>query len=167
MAKFKLIKKGWTLVELIIVVLIISVISLGIPQLISQIYRFYRINTLNMELQQEARIIMELISKDLRHARSSTITIDSLSGQPYYSRISFVTIKGSSVTYYQEGRNLIRISGIHRKTLSKNLYYLAFAFPQSYDLSIVSVSFTLEKYLYQLQYKALHMASEKIRVMNE
>ncbi len=159
--------KGWTLVELIIVVMIIGVISLGIPQLVSQIYKYYRINTLNIELQDEARTIMDFISRDLRQARSSTITIDSLSGQPYYSRINFLTIQGSSVSYYQDGRHLIRIYGSHRKTLTKNLYYLAFAFPQSYDMGLVSVAFTLEKYLYQFQYKALHMASEKIRVMND
>jgi len=148
------------------VVLIISVIAGSLPQLIRQVYRFYVINNLNSELQQEARIIMEFITKDLRQAQNITITIDSLSGQPHYSRAGFTTIKNNSVTYYQNGRNLIQTVGSRRKTLTKNLYYVSFTFPQSYDMTIISVSFTLEKYLYEMQYKALHMASEKVRIMN-
>ncbi|MBU0952398.1 MAG: prepilin-type N-terminal cleavage/methylation domain-containing protein [Elusimicrobia bacterium] len=159
-------KNGFTLIELLTVVALLGILSLGLPKMINEIYKFYKINTVTLELQQESRILMDFISKDLRQAKNSTITIDSLSGQPYYSRINFVTIDNSSVTYYQNGRNITRIKNIYTKIMTKNLRYVAFAFPQSYDMALISVSFTLEQNLYDLQSKALHMASEKVRVMN-
>ncbi|MBI4669032.1 MAG: hypothetical protein HY747_07575 [Elusimicrobia bacterium] len=58
-------------------------------------------------------------------------------------------------------------SGSNQKLLSKNLRYLAFTFPKSDDLGILSVAMTLEKVIYlKDSTMALHMASEKIRIMN-
>lgn len=159
--------KGWTLVELMAVMVIIGILYLGFPKLLSDIYKIYRITTINMELQQEGRELMIIMTKDLRHAKKSSIVIDRLAGQPYYSRIRFETITGSSVTYYQEGRNLVMLKDNIRKIMTKDVSYLAFTPPKSYDLSLISIAFTIEKYLYELQYRALHMASEKVNIMND
>jgi hypothetical protein len=109
---------------------------------------------------------MAIINRNLRQAQSNTIRIDQASGQPYYSRLSFTRVQGDAITYYQQGTSLIQEDSNISRTLSKNLRYLAFAFPRSDDLTIISVSITLEKSIYEGKTKALHMASEKVRVMN-
>ncbi len=43
---------------------------------------------------------------------------------------------------------------------------MAFTFPRSDQLSILSVSMTLQENIYQGRTKALHMASEQVQVMN-
>jgi len=53
------------------------------------------------------------------------------------------------------------------QVLSSNLRYLAFAAPRSDDLTIVSVSLTLEQEITELRTKALHMASEHVMIMND
>jgi hypothetical protein len=70
------------------------------------------------------------------------------------------------VRIYQSGSRLIMTQGNVSTTLSKNLAYLAFTFPRSDDMTIVSVSMTLKESIYGGMTKALHMASERVRVMN-
>lgn len=161
-------KKGWTLVELIIIVVMFGVLSLSISSLFLQIWRFYRITHVQKELQEEARTIMEVITRHLRNARSDTIVISRFNNQqPPYSKIDFYTIDGSTVSYYQINRTLYqKVGNMSPKILSRNVTYFAVVFPKSYEMNIVSIAITLERYLYDVRRKALHMASEKVMVMN-
>ncbi len=158
-------RKGYTLVELMIVVAIIGIISSLAPNLYKQVRKFFFLNSVRVELQRDARNVMYIVTRRLRQAQSATMTIDQDVNQPYYSRLNFTDINGDAYTYYQSGKSLYMIDGSTR-VLAKNLRYLSFALPRSDDLGIVSVSFTLEKAIYEGQTKALHMASERVRVMN-
>lgn len=160
-------KKGWTLAELMIVVSIFSILSLAVSSLLLQIWRFYRISSVQKELQEEARTIMEMITRNLRNACQSSITIRRHdNSQPHYSRIDFTTVDGKSVSFYQINRSLYQKIGNSTKLLSKNITYFAVIFPRSYEMNILSVGLTLERDLFDLKKKALHMASEKVMVMN-
>ena len=159
-------KKGYSLVELMLVTATVGTLALIAPKFIKQMSQFFILSQTRIALQQEARAAMALITKDLRQAQSSTIQISQASSQPPYSRIRFTTIDGRTVSYYQSGTKLIMQSGTTNTKLSDNLRYLAFTFPRSDDMTILSVATTLEKSIYQGLTKALHMASERVRVMN-
>jgi len=159
-------RRGYTLTEAMLVVAILGVLATIGPGILLQVNRFFILSRARSDIQREARASMYVINRNLRQAQSSTIVIDCVSGQPYYSRITFTKIQGTTISFYQSGKNLIQSSGNNAKTLSKNLRYLAFAFPRSDDMTIVSVSLTLEESIYQAQTKALHMASERVRIMN-
>ncbi|MEK6542822.1 MAG: hypothetical protein AABZ44_00075, partial [Elusimicrobiota bacterium] len=96
----------------------------------------------------------------------STLVIDQSTNQPYYSRITFTNIQGTSISYYLTGTKLIQLTSGKIMTLSENMRYLTFTFPRSDDMTIVSVSMTLEKTLFDGRVKTLHMTSEKVMVMN-
>lgn len=151
-----------------IVVAIVGAIASMAPTIISQTTKFFILNKTKLELQQQARAAMYIITRELRQAQSSTIVIDRAAGQFHYSRIRFTKVGGQTHTYYQSGTNLIMIVGTNNTTttVTKNLAYLAFTFPRSDDMTIISVSMTLQQQIYGGQYKALHMASERVRVMN-
>jgi len=157
---------GYTMVEIMMVIAIIGVMALIAPNFITQLNRFFILSRARIELQQEARAAMTIMTKDIRQAQNSTIRIDNGTGQPSYSRIRFTTIDGRTIQYAQNGVNLVMTTGTRNNTLTKNLRYLAFTFPRSDDMGILSVSITLEKAIYQGLTKALHMASERVRVMN-
>ncbi len=163
--KIKNNKAAYTLIEMMIVVAIVGIIASVAPNMYKQVRRFFFLNTVKIELQRDARAVMYLVTKRLRQANSTTIVIDQVTSQPYYSRLRFTDIDGVSITYYQSGKRLYMVDTSTR-ILSENLRYMAFALPRSDDLGIVSVSFTLEKNLYEGRTKALHMASERVRVMN-
>jgi len=159
--------KGWTLVELMIVITMFGILSLSVSNLLIQIWRFYRITSVQKELQEEARTIMEIITRDLRNAFNSTIVISRYdNNQPHYSKVDFTTIDGKRISYYQINRFLYRKVDDNTKVLSKSIRYFAVIFPRSDEMNIVSIALTLEQDLYDLRRKALHMASEKVMVMN-
>ena len=164
-------RNGWTLVELMIVAAITGILASITPTIITQTTKFFILSKTKLELQEQARAIMYILTRELRQAQSNSITIDGALNQPYYSRIVFTKIGGTQIMKFaQSGTNLIltTISNNHtdNNTLTKNLVYLAFTFPKSDDMTIVSVSLTLQEQIYNGQLKAMHMASEKVRVMN-
>ena len=158
--------RGWTLTELAITSAVIGIVALLAPQIISQSTKIFVLGKAKLELQREARAAMYLITRELRQAESNSIIIDQINGQPYYSRIRFTKVQNVNVTIAQTGSNLQLTIGNDITTLSKNLAYLAFTFPRSDDLTIVSVSLTLQEQIYNGLFKALHMASERVRVMD-
>jgi len=160
-------RKGFTLTELMLTVAIIGVVGALGAGILIQVTRFIQLTQTRIDLQREARAIFSIINRNLRQATTSSIQIDQLSGQPYYSRIRFTRVDGKTFTFYQQNQKLIMQTTGGNQTLSENLRYLVFACPKSEDLSIISVSMTLEKSIYEKGKKALHMASEKVMVMNE
>jgi prepilin-type N-terminal cleavage/methylation domain-containing protein len=159
-------RKGYTLVEAMIVVAILGMFVVMLPNLYKQTRRFFFLSSTKTELQRDARSVMILLTKRMRQARSTTITIDQDTSQPYYSRLSFYDVDGNYIRYYQSGKRLFYVD-VSTRTLTDDLRYLAFSLPRSDELGIVSVSFTLEKSIYEGQTKAIHMASERVRIMNQ
>jgi len=147
-------------------VAVIGIVAMAAPQVITQMTKVFILGRTKLQLQGEARAAMYLVTRELRQAESNTIIIDQAANQPYYSRIRFAKIQGTNVTINQSGNTLQLTIGNDVSTLSKNLAFLSFTFPQSDDMTIVSVALTLQQAIYNGSYKALHMASERVRVMN-
>ena len=161
-------RSGYTLPEVMVTVAIVGILAGMGASMMVQINRYFIMSRTRLDLQREARATMYVITRNLRQAKASTIVIDRTStSQPFYSRITFTKEQGTSITFQQNGDKLEQVVGNKTRTLSKNLRYMAFTFPRSDDMGIVSVSMTLQGLIYQGRLKALHMASEKVQVMNE
>jgi len=160
-------RPGFTLVEAMLTVAIVGILSsLGVTTMI-QVQRFFITTRARSDLQKEARGIMYVITRELRQAQNSTIKINrNTSTQPYYSQIAFTKQSGAAMTFFQSGNQLKQTWSGSTRVLSKNLCYLAFSFPRSDDMTIISVSMTLQTAIFEGKTKALHMASEKVRVMD-
>lgn len=152
--------------ETVITAAILSLLALIIVPLIVHSTRFFLMNRTRVELQRDARASLALITKNLRQADSTTISIDQIVGQPYYSRISFTTINGVDFVYFQNNTLLCETRAGTTRTMAENLRFLNFYFPRSYDMTIVSVSITFEKAIFEQKTKALHVATERVRIMN-
>lgn len=161
-------RAGFTLIEAMLTVAVVGILATMSAQMLLQINRYFIMSRTRLDLQREARGVMYIITRELRQAQTSTILIDrAAANQPFYSRLTFTKVQGTSMRFAQSGKDLVMTVGTKTKTLSPNVRYLAFSFPRSDQLSIVSVSLTLEAAIYQGRTKALHMASEKVQVMNE
>ncbi len=160
-----------SLTEMMVVIAMMGVIfSLG-AQIMIQFNRYMGLSKVRINLQRDARVIFSIINRNLRQAKVSTVTLDRVNGQPPYSRITFTRIDGQVWSFYQNGRRLMMDvttgGNTNSRTLTEDIRYLAFTPPKSEDLSIISVSLTLEQEIFELRTKALHMASEKVMVMNK
>lgn len=159
---------GYTMAEMMVTVLIVGIIAGMGAGMLLQINRFFMISRTKLDLQREARAVMYVITRNLRQASNASITITRNStSQPFFSKITFTKVQGTTMTFQQNGANLEQVVGTKTRVLTKNLQYMAFTFPRSDDMGIVSVSMTLQQNIYQGRTKALHMASEKVQVMNE
>ena len=148
---------GYTLTEVMMVVDIIGILLSTAPVMMIQLQNNFLLAKTRIQLQEEARPIMEIIISSLRQA----------SGQPPYSRITFYDIQGSTVSFYQTGTYLYEKRGSNLSKLTRDVQYLSFGFPRSDDMQLVSVALTLQDATYQGQVKALHMSSQQIQVMNQ
>jgi prepilin-type N-terminal cleavage/methylation domain-containing protein len=161
-------RRGVTLMELMIVVAIISVLFAISAPMLQQANRMFIMTRVRIQLQQEARGIMYVLTRNLRQAQGGTLTISRANAsQPFYSKITFTKVQGGNpLVFQQEGVYLYQVLGGVKRVLTANLDYMAFTFPRSDDMGIISVSITLKKGIYEGRTKALHMASEKVRIMN-
>lgn len=160
---------GYTLVEVMMAVVILGIIASVGAGIMLQVNRYFILTRTRLDLQRQARAALYVMTREIRQAQSATIVIDRAStSQPFYSRITFTKIQGTQVSFVQVGNKLEQITGggAGEVTLSTNLQYLAFTFPRTDDMSILSVAVTLQENIYQGQTKALHMASENVQVMN-
>jgi len=158
-------QQGYTLIEMIIVVAIIGIVAFMGPSLIFQFVRFYTLHEAKIEIQRDARADLDMINRFLRQAQSSTVIVDEATNQPPLSRITFTTVEGQTMSFYQSGKTLYEV-GQSTIALSQNLQYIAFTYPRTDDPTIISVAMTMEKDTYQGQFKALELSIQKVRIMN-
>lgn len=158
---------GVTLVEMMIATAVLGIVFALGPGLLTNITRFARLSKARIETQRAARDSLNQINQSLRQAEASSITITSEPGQPPFSSITFDTVDDRSLKFFQSGKELRFVQDNSTTTLADGLRYIAFTYPRTDNSKILSVSVTYEKDTYQGGTKALQMAIEKVRIMND
>jgi prepilin-type N-terminal cleavage/methylation domain-containing protein len=161
-------RAGYSLVEVMMAVAILGIIASVGATILLQTNRYFILTRTRTDLQRQARAALYVMTREIRQAQSATIVIDrAATNQPYYSRITFTKPNGTQLIFAQSGNKLEQIGAAGGVVvLSTDLQYLAFTFPRTDDMTILSVSVTVQEAIYQGQTKAMHMASENVQVMN-
>ena len=159
-------QRGYTLVELLLVVAIVGAVSSVGPLLLTQLQNFYLMTTARSEIERDARNSLDLINRMLRQGVDGTIVIDTPSGQGPYSRIRFRHVDGRYIEFRQSGSNLISVIESATSTISGNLVYIAFTVPRTDNPTIISVSMTMGKAIQLGRRKVLELTIQQVRVMN-
>ena len=151
---------------MMVTVAIMGILSTMGPTIFMNLHRFFLQHSARGEIQSEIRVIMDNMDRTIRQASVNSINVSQDSGQPPYSKIYFTTVDGRTITYKQNGRQLLEIVNGNTKTLSKNIYYLAFTYPKTDTNTVISISITLQKATFEGRTTALQMAITKVRIMN-
>ena len=159
-------QRGYTLVELLLVVAIVGAVSSVGPLLLTQLQNFYLMTTARSEIERDARNSLDLMNRMLRQGVDGTIVIDTPSGQGPYSRIRFKHVDGRYIEFRQSGSNLISVIESATSTISGNLVYIAFTVPRTDNPTIISVSMTMGKAIQLGRRKVLELTIQQVRVMN-
>jgi len=162
---------GYTLSEALLTVAIVGILASVMAPLLINVSNFWRQTTARADIERDVRVSLETVNRFMRQGKQNTVRIDRYdTDQPPYSRISFQTDKGQTLTFWQEA-NLLKMelsSGTATTTiLSDRLGYVSFTYPRSDDVSIVSVAMTMEAPTYLGGKKALQLSIQKVRVMND
>ncbi|MDX1902414.1 MAG: prepilin-type N-terminal cleavage/methylation domain-containing protein [Gammaproteobacteria bacterium] len=98
---------GFTLIELVITIVLAGIIVVVSMKMISQGLNAYLAGENATNAEQQARIALERMTRDIRAIRSSSSISTATSSQ-----LTFTDFSGSSVSYTLSGTNLLRNSQI-------------------------------------------------------
>ena len=164
------IRRGYTLMETMMTVAILGIVISTSAPLMYQATNFWKLTSARYAIQRDVRTSIDMINRFTRQAQSATVVIDAASGQPPASRIQFSVVNstGATVTmsFYQSGKKLYMNNNGNVALLSDNLAYIAFTYPRTDDISIISVAMTMQSQTYRGGKKALQLSIQKVRVMN-
>ncbi len=149
-----------------LVVAIIGIVASLAAPLLNNVNNFWFQTTARFDIDKDVRAGIDIINRMLRQAQQSTVIIDQVTGQPPYSRITFTTISGQTVSFYQTGNVLYQKFGSNVSVLSRKIGYMAFTPPQTTDTAIISVAITTQARTYKSEKKELQLAVQKVRIMN-
>ena len=165
-------RAGYTLTEMMVVVAILGILALVGPPMMIGLQNFFLMTSARYEIQRDARASLDVINRFLRESYQTSIVIDTPAGEGPYSHIAFKLVDGREMEFYQSGRSLIQKvtnaagTSSTTNTISSNLIYIAFTFPHTDDVSIVSVAITMGKNIQLGRQKVLELTVQKVRVMN-
>ncbi|MDD5260106.1 MAG: prepilin-type N-terminal cleavage/methylation domain-containing protein [bacterium] len=103
-------QKGFTLLETMIAAAIMLLLVASSAKIFETTVKTWQANYIKMQLQQNARIAMDEITKNLLGASAATVVIDP-AALPLNSKITFQVIKDTGVSahvYYLSGTTLVR-----------------------------------------------------------
>ncbi|OGS12692.1 MAG: hypothetical protein A2234_03040 [Elusimicrobia bacterium RIFOXYA2_FULL_58_8] len=159
-------KRGYTLVEVMMTVAIIGIVGGMAVPLLMNMTNFWRQTTARNAIQRDVRTSLDMINRFARQAKSSTVVIDAVSGQPPCSRLTYTSIQGETVVFYQTGNKLYMSLAGKTTMLTENLAYVAFTFPRTDDITLLSVAITAQSATFRGGKKALQLSIQKVRIMN-
>ena len=159
-------RSGYTLSEAMITVAIVGILAAVGSPLLVKTTNFWRQTTARNSIQRDVRASLDIIDRFCRQAQAGTVVVDQVTGQPPFSRISFTSIQGQQVSFYQSGNKLFMTLAGKQSVLSYNIAFIAFTYPRTDDTSIISVAITAQSPTYLGGTKALQLSIQKVRIMN-
>lgn len=159
-------RAGYTLTEMMMVVAIIGILATVGPTMLLQMQNFFLMTSARYEIQRDARTTLDTVNRYLRQAVATTVVMDTPAGQGPFSRIRFKHVDGRYMEFRQEGAELVQVIGTANTVVSSNLVYIAFTYPRTDDIAIISVSITMGKAIQLGRRKVLELTIQKVRVMN-
>lgn len=152
--------RGFTLVEILVCLLILSVSMAGIFMVLNVGDIAFNLDIGMLELQQQARQAMDSMVRELREAQDLTVTVINQDSD----RVSFNTSSEAGISYYRDANNnqIIReFPQQTKKVLANNIAYFKCAFTNP----LLEVRLRADKAVRQ---KALTFSlAEKVRLRNE
>lgn len=97
-------QRGFTLTELLVVTTVLGMILAGVVLIQQQGQQAYLFGSHRVEVQQNNRAALELITRELRSAQSVTTVASA-------NDLTFVDLNGSTIRYQLSGTTLNRITG--------------------------------------------------------
>ncbi|MEK6646198.1 MAG: prepilin-type N-terminal cleavage/methylation domain-containing protein [Candidatus Firestonebacteria bacterium] len=157
---------GVTITELMVAVGVLGIIASVSAVMFTMGFRSWRQSYAQIEVQGDARKVLDLIERNLRQATASTVVISQTSGQPAYSKISFTKVNGDAMEFYQTNDKLYQKVDTNVNLLSNNVQNVLFSYPDTSDSYIVGISVTLQKSTYGGGAKTIQLSVEKVQIKN-
>jgi len=139
-------EKGFTLIELALVVALLGILGYGIVMFFTNTFRNWWQASQQIDAQQKARVAMDEMTRFIRQARPVTgIVVGQQTGEDVNSMITFTHIDGRQISYYKSGDSLKRVvDGATTNAIPEDLVSIFFILdstmtPSQLDISTFTV----------------------------
>ena len=105
-------QKGFTLIELMVVVALLAILGYGIVRFFTSTFRIWWQASQQIDAQQKARVAMDEMTRFIRQARPVTeIVVSEQAGEDANTMITFTRthIDTRQISYYKSGGSLKRV----------------------------------------------------------
>jgi len=139
-------QKGFTLIEMMIVVALLAVLGYGIVTFFRNTFRVWWQTSQQIDAQQKARVAMDEMTRFIRQAKPVTeIVVSYGGGEDPNTWIIFTHIDGRKIQYYKSGDSLKRVvDGVTTDLVPEDLASIYFILdsttsPTQVDISTLTV----------------------------
>lgn len=121
-------QKGFTLIEMMIVVALLGILGYGVVTFFTNTFRTWWQTSQQIDAQQKARVAMDEMTRFIRQARPVVnIVVGQQAGEPANTMITFPHIDGRQISYYQSGDSLKRVvNGTTTDVIPEDLVSISF-----------------------------------------
>lgn len=168
-------QKGVTLTEVMIAVGILMLIS-GIAGLLYlRGFKLWKQTSVQTEIQQQARISLDNMVRNLQEAQASTLNITYYTGQSPnlpYTKLTFTNVNNYDYEFYQYKDELHqrvdKKDGLswRKYQLTKNIQNVYFYYPDTSRKDLIAVSITVEKEIYETKKKTMQLIGKAVEIRN-
>ena len=113
-------KNGFTLIEVLVAMGIMGFICMGIYAVLSMGSKTYNTEVGLIDLQQEMRRAADAMTREMRGASKSNITVNS-------SNVTFNTMDDTNISYYLSGSKIYRNNGTTPSVLASSITGITFS----------------------------------------
>ena len=135
-------EKGFTLIELMVVVALLAVLGFGIVTFFTNTFKVWWQASQQIEAQQKARAAMDEMTRFIRQARPVTgIEVDKWGSEAANTMITFTHIDETPISYYKSGGRLRRVvNGATSDVIGEDVYSIYFVLDSTNSPTQVDIS---------------------------
>ena len=121
-------QKGFTLIELMVVVALLGILGYGIVKFFTNTFRTWWQTSQQIDAQQKARAAMDEMTRFIRQASPVVnIVVGEQVGEDANTMITFPHIDGRQISYFQAGDSLRRVvDGVTTDVIPEDLASISF-----------------------------------------